>query len=155
MLADESGRLMETANQVVAGANRLMANLDAISEPHAILAIVDSARTASANLADASVGVKAMIAESRASLKQSLDSVATASRSASAMMDTQVAGLVGNANSLIGDLRGVIHGNESTLQAAMADLRQASRTFKDIAREVHERPSRLLFSSDQPERKLP
>ena len=155
MLADESGRLMETANQVVMGANRVMANLSAISEPQEILAIVHSTRTASANLAEASAAVKTMVAENRESLKQSLDSIATATRSASTIMDTQVAGLVGNANSLIGDLRGVVHGNESTLQSAMADFRQASRTFKDLARELHERPSRLLFSSEQPERKLP
>ncbi len=154
-LADESGRLMASASRVVDGADKLMANLSAISDPQEILAIVHSTRAASANLADASAAVKAMVAENRDSLKQSLDSLATATRSASTLMDTQVAGLVGNANSLIGDLRSVVHGNESTLQSAMADIRQASRAFKDLARELHEKPSRLLFSSDQPERKLP
>ena len=40
-------------------------------------------------------------------------------------------------------------------RAAMMDIRQASRTIKELAREVKARPSRLLFGSPAPERKLP
>ena len=44
---------------------------------------------------------------------------------------------------------------EMTETARIADLRQASRNFKELAREVRQRPSRLLYSSPAPERKLP
>jgi hypothetical protein len=37
----------------------------------------------------------------------------------------------------------------------MFDLRQASRSFKELARDVRQKPSRLLFSTTPSERKLP
>lgn len=155
MLADETDKLMTRANEIVDGANKIMANLQAATDPRPLLAIVETTRQVSANLAEASTGLKAMVADNRVALKQTLAAVAVAATSASNIMDNQVAGLVGNANELVGDLRSVVHNNESVLQSAMADLRQASRSFKDLAREVRERPSRLVFSAAQPERKLP
>ena len=155
MLADETDHLMKRANEIVDGANRVMANLTAATDPKTLQAILASTHAAATNLADASRGIKAMVEENRASMKESLDSVATVAKSASTLMTTQVAGFVGNANDLVSDLRGVIHSNETTLQSAMADIRQASRSFKDLAREVREKPSRLLFSAAAPERKLP
>src|SRR5262249_5296947 len=67
----------------------------------------------------------------------------------------RVAGLVDNANALVVDLRSIVHGNESAVQATTTDLRQASRSFKELARELREHPSRLLFSRSEPDRKLP
>jgi hypothetical protein len=37
----------------------------------------------------------------------------------------------------------------------MSDLAQASRSFKDLVRDLRQSPSRLLFSKPPPERKLP
>ena len=147
-LADQSGQLMEGAVRIVASANQVLANVQAVTDPVALKSIVASTRTASADLADAASALKTTVAENRVALRHSLDS-------ASKIIDTQVPALVGNANALVSDLRGVIHGNESVLQSAVADIRQASRSFKELAREVRERPSRMLFSTDQPDRKLP
>ena len=52
-------------------------------------------------------------------------------------------------------LRGVVRDNGAYLRSSMFDLRQASRSFKELAREVRQRPSRLLFSNSPGERKLP
>jgi phospholipid/cholesterol/gamma-HCH transport system substrate-binding protein len=154
-LADESGKLMTRASQIVDGAQQVMVNLVAATDPKPIAAITRETEVASRTLADTAHSMQAMVAENRASLHQSLDSLATASKSASDLMSNQVAGLVGSANDLMVDLRGIVHGNQTEMQAAMVDLRQASRSFKELAREVRDRPSRLLFSSAPQERKLP
>ena len=52
--------------------------------------------------------------------------------------------------------KGLVHDNEGIVHAAVVDLRQASRSFKELAREVRQRPSRLLFfGGSQGDRKLP
>jgi phospholipid/cholesterol/gamma-HCH transport system substrate-binding protein len=154
-LADQTGVLMQRAGQLVNSANHVIANLDAMTDPEAIRAIVDSTRHTTAQLETASRGIAAMVAENRVALRRSLDAVAGAATSATSVIDERVAGLVDNANALVGDVRGIVHSNETVLQGATADLRQASRSFKELAREVRERPSRLLFSGAQSDRKLP
>ena len=96
-----------------------------------------------------------MVVENRVALRRSLDAVTGAATSASAVFDQRIGGLVDNASALISDVRGVVHGNEATLQATTADLRQASRSFKELARELRDHPSRILFSRTEPDRKLP
>jgi phospholipid/cholesterol/gamma-HCH transport system substrate-binding protein len=154
-LADQTGELMARAGQLVDGANRVMTNLAEISDPAAMRAIVEGARQTTAELATASRGISAMVAENRAALRRSLAAVSGAATSAETLIDDRVGGLVDNANLLVGDLRGIVHGNEAVLQATTTDLRQASRSFKELARELRDHPSRLLFSGDQPDRKLP
>ena len=154
-LADQTGKLMQRADEIVAGANRVMANLTEVTDPEALHAIIDSARRGTAELAVASRGITAMVAENRVALRRSLDAATAAATRASTIIDQRVAGLVDNANALVGDLRGIVHGNEATLQATTTDLRQASRSFKELARELRDHPSRLLFSRSEPDRKLP
>jgi phospholipid/cholesterol/gamma-HCH transport system substrate-binding protein len=52
-------------------------------------------------------------------------------------------------------VRGVVDDNREPLRNAVSDLRQASRSFKELAREVREQPSRILISSPKGDRKLP
>lgn len=155
MLADETGRIMRRADEIVDGANRVMANLTEVTDPRQLGAIVASTRETTDNLAATSRDLKAAVAEDRTALRDTLASVQQATQHASDLVDHQVGALVGNANDLVADLRGIVHTNGTSLQATLADIRQASRSFKDLAREVREKPSRLLFSSAAPERKLP
>src|ERR1041385_6451422 len=67
-LADQTGKLMQRHDEIVAGANRVMANLTEVTDPEALRAIIDSARRGTADLADASRGVAAMVAENRVAL---------------------------------------------------------------------------------------
>jgi phospholipid/cholesterol/gamma-HCH transport system substrate-binding protein len=154
-LVDQTSVLMQRAAKVVDGANQVVANLDAMTDPEAIRAIVESTRRTTAQLETASRGITQMVTENRVALRRSLDAVTGAATSASSVIDERVAGLVDNANALVSDVRGIVHSNETVLQGATADLRQASRSFKELAREVRERPSRLLFSGAQPDRRLP
>ena len=56
---------------------------------------------------------------------------------------------------LIAEIKTVVRDNGSSLRAALADLRTASRSFKELSREVRQKPSRLLFSGEARDRKLP
>ena len=114
-----------------------------------------SAKTTSANLADASAGLKEMIGENRVGLRHSLASIEQSVTSARELMDNQIVQLLTNANTLVTDMKGVVHDNQGAVKAAVADLRQASRSFKDVAREVRQKPSRLLYGASAGERKLP
>ena len=74
----------------------------------------------------------------------------------------QFTALVGQSRAAIAELahatsaiRGVVDDNRAPLRSAIADLRTASRSFKDLAREVREQPSRILISSPKGDRKLP
>jgi phospholipid/cholesterol/gamma-HCH transport system substrate-binding protein len=154
-LADQTGKLMQRADEIATAASRVMTTLGDAIDPETLRAIPDGARRGTADLAEASRGIAAMVVENRVALRRSLDAVTGAASNASALFDQRIGGLVDNASSLISDVRGVVHGNEATLQATTADLRQASRSFKELARELRDHPSRILFSRTEPDRKLP
>ena len=147
-IAEQSTRLMERANQLVD-------NLVAISDPKDYEALRASAKATADNLAEASAALKGMIGENRVALRESIDSINATAKSASEILDKRVSALVGRADNLVGQLDGMVRDNSGGLRAAVFDLRQASRSFKDLAREVRQRPSRLLFSKPPADRKLP
>ncbi len=154
-IADESTKLMKRANQVVD-------NLVVVTNPADFQAILKSAKTATDNLAATGETLNAMVAENRAALRQSIasfndtsKSINDAAKSAVSIMDGQVAVLATNAGDLMSEVKGFVRDNGVVLKAAMLDLRQASRSFKDLAREVRQKPSRLLFSKSAGDRKMP
>jgi phospholipid/cholesterol/gamma-HCH transport system substrate-binding protein len=154
-IADESTILMKRANQIVA-------NLVVVTDPRDYQAIMKSAQATTSNLAETSSALHSMIDENRAVLHQSMVSIKDTAasmnetaKSASQMLDGQVSGMVASASDLMGEVKGFVRDNGSVLKAAMLDLRQASRSFKDLAREVRQKPSRLLFSKSAGDRKMP
>lgn len=150
-LAKQSIQLMERANQIVN-------NLVVVTDPkqfEGMAGILASARRSADNLAAATGSLKLMADENRVAVRRSIDAVADTAKSASAILDGQVATLVGNTGDFVSQLKGLVRDNEGQLRSAMFDLRQASRNFKDLSREVRQRPSRLLFSDNPSERKLP
>src|SRR5262249_47700920 len=137
-LADQSARLMERANRIVD-------NLVAITDPHRFAAlddIVAEAHVTTGNLAAASAELRATLGENRVALRQSLAAVRDAAGATRDVLDGQVAQLATGANDLIVQLRALIDTNQGPLRAAVLDLRQASRSFKELAHEVRQRPSR-------------
>ena len=141
-LANQSAELMTRANKIVG-------QLEGVDE------IVASARMTADNLAQASGALKDMVGENRAALRNSLAAIEETAKSASTLLDGHMSQLVANADSLVTDVKSVVHRNDTALRTAVFDLKQASRTFKELAREVRQRPSRLLFSEPAGERKLP
>jgi len=139
-------------------ANRVMANLATITDPvqfAGVDEIVASARTTSANLAATSAELRTLVGENRVAIKRTVASIDQAAIKANALLDGDVPRLLGNAGGFVDDLRGVVRDNGTSLRTSMFDLRQASRSFKELARDLRQRPSRLLFSQAAQERKLP
>jgi phospholipid/cholesterol/gamma-HCH transport system substrate-binding protein len=140
VVADQASKMMIRARQILDDADKVVGNLQQVTDPKALGAIVESTRQTAANLAKASATIDLMIAENRESLKTGIGSVAKATD---------------NANQVATDMRNLIRANQATISSTLSDLRQAAKMFKDLAREVKEKPSRLMFSSAPEERKLP
>lgn len=130
-MVDQTAQLMAKANDIVAQAEHVVTNLTALTDPSQMGALVEQTKLTAANLAAASSSLKGLVDDNRAGLKASIASIELAAR--------RTADLVDNGQ----------------LRAAVSDLRQASRSFKILAREVRQKPSRLLYSKPPPERKLP
>ena len=130
-LADESAELLERANTIVAKTERIVDNLTQITDPEQMGDVVAQTRAVATNLAQASASLRVLVDENRAGLRASVAAIEQTAKRAAELVD----------------------GNQ--VKAAVADLRQASRSFKELAREVRQRPSRLLYSKPEPDRKLP
>jgi phospholipid/cholesterol/gamma-HCH transport system substrate-binding protein len=159
-LEAQAQTIVDQTTQLMQRANHLTDNLIAMSDN--LGAITDPAKRTVENLAAMSGALKTMVEENRTGLRDSLAAVQRTADGASHLMDGathlmdgQVATLFGNASELIGDFKKLLTSNEAPLRAAVFDLRQASRSFKELARDVRQRPSRLLFSSSPAERQLP
>ena len=130
-IVDQSRELLEHANAIAAKADTLVAHLAEATDPAALGDVVAQTRRTATNLAQASASLQALVDENRAGLRGSIAAIEAAARRAADLVD----------------------GNQ--VKAAVSDLRQASRSFKELAREVRQRPSRLLYSQPPRERQLP
>jgi phospholipid/cholesterol/gamma-HCH transport system substrate-binding protein len=130
-ILDESTALMARANEIVHSTQQVVDNLAELTDPSQMGALVAQTKQTAANLARASAALEGLVDDNRAGLKASLASIELAARRTAELVDN------------------------GQLRAAVADLRQASRSFKELARDVRQKPSRLLFSNPAPERKLP
>jgi phospholipid/cholesterol/gamma-HCH transport system substrate-binding protein len=152
-LMKRTGIVMERASDVMTRASTLTDNLIAVTEP---------ARLAATNLAEMSGSLKGMVEENRIALRGSLAAVTQTATGASDLIkqtNTLITGqatqLFTSAGGVVGDLKRLLGANEGPLRAMVFDLREASRSFKELGRDLRQRPSRLLFSSEPSERKLP
>ena len=151
-------QIVEDSSSIMTKANQVLDNLVEITGPQQYASLGETfehARVASANLAGASEELRLMVRENRVALRGSLEAVQATATSASTLLDQQVPRLVTDAGALVDELRGVVRQNGTQLGSAMYDLRQASRSFKELARELRQRPSRLLRSDAPSERRLP
>jgi ABC-type transporter Mla subunit MlaD len=145
----------ERSEELMQRAQTLVDNLVQLSDPKAYQAFLDDARNTAHNLADASSTLRQMVADNRTALKSSIAAVEATAKSASDLLDGQLPQLFAGAGDVVAQAKAILRDNGSSLHAAVADLRQASRNLKDLAREVRQKPSRLLFSNSAGDRKLP
>jgi phospholipid/cholesterol/gamma-HCH transport system substrate-binding protein len=145
--------IVEQSAEVMKRATALTDNLIAVTEP---------AKVAATNFAELSGSLKEMVAENRvalrqslATLRESLGAIQSTAAGATELLDGQVTQLVANAGDAVSTFKKLMTANEGPLRAALFDLRDASRSFKELARDVRQKPSRLLFSNAPAERKLP
>ena len=117
--------------------------------------LLDGAGQVMRNLEQTSDELRAMVQENRAALRGTISEVGDAARHASAVLDDELPRVVASAGALVDDLRGIVRANQNQIRTAMFDLRQASRNFKDLSRDLKQRPSRILFSKAARDRALP
>ncbi len=132
-LEQEADRLARKSEQLLDRATTAVDNIEQVTRPDQLGAIVASTRETTANLARATHEAAALIADNRAAVHDA----------------------VANANQVATDIRTLLRTNQGSIVGIIADARQAARTFKELARDVRDKPSRLVFSSSPPERKLP
>jgi ABC-type transporter Mla subunit MlaD len=157
-LEQQAEALADQSVQLMTRANRIVDNLAALTDPVRFAGIDDivrQTRVTAENLADSSATLKTLVGENRVALRQSIDAIHDVAQHTSAMLEGQVGPLVANAGAFMGRLDGLVHDNEGPVRSAVFDLRQASRSLKELVREVRQRPSRLLFSGAAADRKLP
>jgi phospholipid/cholesterol/gamma-HCH transport system substrate-binding protein len=130
-IVDQTAQLMERANAIAVQADMVIANLTELTDPTHMGALVEQTKAAAENLAAASAALKGLVDDNRAGLKASVAAIETAAKRTAELVDN------------------------GQLRSAVSDLRQASRTLKELARDVRQKPSRLLFSNPAPDRKLP
>jgi phospholipid/cholesterol/gamma-HCH transport system substrate-binding protein len=147
--------IADQSTQLMAKANKLVENLVSVTDPKGYQDILAGAKTTVDNMAATSASLNALVSDNRVALRESIQSINESARSASQILDGQVSTLLVNANDVVSSLGGLVRDNQGQLRSALFDLRQASRSFKDLARDVRQRPSRLLFSKPDSDRKLP
>jgi len=132
-LADQAATLADRSSELIAHANEALANIVKLTDPKAFDGVLDEVRRAATSFSDASMSMRGMVEDNRVAMRRSIDS----------------------ANHAIAEVSGVVRDNAGALKGTLADMRQTSRSFKDLARELRQRPSRLIFGSAPPDRKLP
>jgi phospholipid/cholesterol/gamma-HCH transport system substrate-binding protein len=151
-------RLEAKADQMVDKSARLLDNLIEVTDPKkfaGVEQILAQAKVSAESLARTSQELDALVRENRVVVRESLGAVGHAAQSLSDLLDDQLAPLAGEAGVLVGDVRSAVRANQIEVRQALGDLRQASRTFKELARELRQQPSRLLFSKAPEDRVLP
>jgi len=154
-MADNTSALSKRASEVVGHVDDIVSELSKMTKDAHLDEIAAQTRATATNLARASSTLDTMVRENRAALKSSIASIDAAARSTSDLLDGQVTGVVTNVNDLVSQLKAVVHTDGAQLKSAMTDLKQASRSFKELARDVKAKPSRLLFADPEADRKLP
>ncbi|HVV88027.1 MAG TPA: MlaD family protein [Kofleriaceae bacterium] len=150
--------MVDQSQEILEHANRVAANLEELTAPsqfQGMAEIVSSMRSATADLAAASADLHGMIAENRGAIRRTVANVDHAAGRASALLDGEVPRLVGGAGALVDELRAFVRDNGGYVRSTLFDLRQAGRSFKELARDLRQRPSRLLFARPAHERELP
>lgn len=99
--------------------------------------------------------LEAMVAENRTAIRGSVVAIGTAAESVSRFVDRDAKHLVASAGGLVDQLEGVVKGSQGQVRAALLDIRRASASVKELARDLRAKPSRLLFSQAPKDRKLP
>lgn len=130
-MLDQTAQLLERANAIAAKTDEIIGSLAEVTETANLDEIAAQTRATARNLARASASLRELVDENREGLSTTIAAIEDAARRASELVDS------------------------AQVRGAIADLRQASRSFKELAREVRQRPSRLLYSPAAPERKLP
>lgn len=154
---DEAQELVERATDLLTSTNELVehvANVTARLDGSQLDAILQSTQQAVARFEGAGAELQQLVKETRAPIARTIASADTALQGAS-HVTTDASAVMANLNGTLVELKTMIKQNEEHVRATTFNLREASQSFKNLARELRQRPSRLLISEAPEERELP
>jgi phospholipid/cholesterol/gamma-HCH transport system substrate-binding protein len=150
--------LVAQSDQLVEKANHVLDNVTEITDPRkwdGIEDMIAKVRVAADDVAAVSVSARAMVEEDRPVVHETLVTTREAAQRARAIVEGPFTQVSADAGEIVAEVRSVVQANAGPLQAAVVDLRRASKSIAELARELRERPSRLLFSRAPPARAPP
>jgi phospholipid/cholesterol/gamma-HCH transport system substrate-binding protein len=150
VMLSRASKLLESTDQLVSSLNETTRKL----KPEQVDETLKETRQLVHDLARTAAQLNRMVSETREPLRETL----VAARSTLEQVDglgRRSDAVLENLDATIGDLRGVVRDNDGDLRATLDNLREASRSFKLLSRDLRKRPNMLLFSGAPPERKVP
>lgn len=150
-------RAMQLLEELATTSRRLSAILESV-DPDQVAHVLDRAEA----------GSDLVVADARR-VGRKLDAVLTTAQRSLRRTSAQTQSLLGAAEQsatearaafagvdrLSRSLDGLVRNTDGQLRGVAYELHEASRSLEQFAREIRQQPSRLLFSSPPPERKLP
>jgi phospholipid/cholesterol/gamma-HCH transport system substrate-binding protein len=130
-LVDETTRMIARVSTLAESARVVVDNLANVTGPGEAGALMTEARRTAASLSAASAKLGSVIHKSGRTIEEVIAEYGKVATRAAALLDSP-------------NVRGTI-----------ADLRSASRSLKELARDLRQRPSRLIIPQPVPERRLP
>jgi phospholipid/cholesterol/gamma-HCH transport system substrate-binding protein len=156
-VTDQAEELVARATELLTSTNKLvenLANVTARLDGSQVDAILQSTQQAVARFEGAGAELQQLVKETRAPIARTIGSAEIALQGAG-RVTTDASAVMANLNSTVMELKTVIKQNEEHVRATTFNLREASQSFKNLARELRQRPSRLLISEAPEERELP
>jgi phospholipid/cholesterol/gamma-HCH transport system substrate-binding protein len=156
-VTDQAEELVARATELLTSTNKLvenLANVTARLDGSQVDAILQSTQQAVARFEGAGAELQQLVKETRAPIARTIGSAEIALQGAG-RVTTDASAVMANLNATLMELKTVIKQNEEHVRATTFNLREASQSFKNLARELRQRPSRLLISEAPEERELP
>jgi phospholipid/cholesterol/gamma-HCH transport system substrate-binding protein len=147
--------LTDSAERAFANADRVTANLAALTDHDQLGALVAHAGSAVDDLAAAAHELRSTVAENRGRVAAAITELDRASTRAAQLLAGPVDGVAHRADDVLARLDDVVRVNAGELHAAIVELGQAGRAFGELGRQLQASPSQLLFSRPSPRRRLP
>jgi phospholipid/cholesterol/gamma-HCH transport system substrate-binding protein len=147
--------LADTATHTFANADRVTANLAALTDRDQLGSVLATAGSAVDDLAATARDLRSTLAENRAHLTSAMASLDHAATRAEQVMTGPVDGIARRADAVLGRLDDVVRINAGELHTAIVQLGQAGRAFGELGHQLQQSPSQLLFSRPSTRRRLP
>jgi phospholipid/cholesterol/gamma-HCH transport system substrate-binding protein len=143
------------AERAFDNAERLTANLAAVTDRNQLGAAVASARDAADEFAAAAHALRSTIGDNRAQVSETIDALDRAAQHAAELLAGPADAVARRADDVVARLDTVVRTNADQLHTAISELGQAGRAVDELARQLRDSPSQLLFSRPPSRRRLP
>jgi phospholipid/cholesterol/gamma-HCH transport system substrate-binding protein len=156
-LSNQGEALVARASKLLGTADQLLANLNETTrrvKPEQVEDTWKDTQKLVRDLSRTAAQMNRLMEETREPLRQTVAAARTTFEQADELARRSDA-VLEDLDATIGQLRGVVRENDTDVRAVIGNLREATRGFKTLSRDLRKRPNLLLFSGTPPERKLP